>query len=445
MNRPRRTPVPKEALLLSLLSLLVPVLASAAFPGWTTEQVGVLLWLLALVPGFLLSFYRGWTGASVALAAGMAAFALAQVYIVATGSSEPGPELLLGVVVVLTSVSLGSGWLSSVFHRSLDEVEAMALTDPGTGIPNRRRAALHLERVFAAARRGVPLSVVLFDLDHFKRVNDAFGHAVGDDVLSAFADMVVDQTRTMNVTARYGGEEFISILAETDAEGARHFAGRVLKATRELELPSGPITVSAGIAQYEDGMAAPEVLVAAADQALYRAKNAGRDRVVILEPQGRRHGGAPAPVSAASVDAGEAPRGEGEVVLIVDQDADALRWLGRALKRFGYRVIEAPSPERAVALAREGDGDVDLLVTDLIMPEMSGFRLVEILSGFHDGLRVLYVSGHHADAVDWGGVPGTAWDYLSRPVSLPTLARKVRAVLEAPAAGQAPKVPATEV
>jgi len=275
--------VPPQALLLSLLSLWVPILTSALFPDWTNADVGVLVWLLALIPPFLLSYYRGWRGASVALAGGMAAFALAQVFVTLLGAAIPGPDLMMGILVVFIGVAMGSGVISSVFHRSLDAAEAMALTDPGTGLPNRRHGMVHLSRAFAAAERGEPLSVIMYDLDKFKRVNDRFGHQKGDEVLRTFADILRSNTRTMNLSARVGGEEFLTILDGGDAEEATKLAERVVTACRETPWPWGPLTVSAGIAEFEDGMASPDALVAAADQALYQAKSQGGDTVVSLD------------------------------------------------------------------------------------------------------------------------------------------------------------------
>ncbi|MDX1676141.1 MAG: GGDEF domain-containing protein, partial [Longimicrobiales bacterium] len=240
-----RPQVPPQALLLSLLSLWVPVLTSSLFPDWTNTDVGILVWLLALIPPFLLSYYKGWKGASLALAAGMAAFAVAQVLVTLIGANTPGPEIMLGILVVLIGVSMGSGVLSSLFHRSLDRAEEMALTDPGTGLPNRRHGMIHLTRAFAAAERGSKLSVVMFDLDKFKQVNDRFGHQKGDEVLQFFADILKRHTRTENLSVRFGGEEFVTILDGHGADGASIMAGRILEELREHEWPWGRTTVSA--------------------------------------------------------------------------------------------------------------------------------------------------------------------------------------------------------
>lgn len=277
---PRTGRVPPQALLLSLLSLWVPVASSSFFPEWTNEDVGLLVWLLALIPPFLLSYYRGWRGASLALAGGMAAFAAAQVVVTAVGAMLPSPEIVVGLIIVLICVSLGSGVISSLFHRSLGEAEQMALTDPGTGLANRRHGMLHLQRAFAAAERGSALTVVMFDLDQFKSVNDEFGHLIGDEALRVFAEILKRHTRHMHLSVRFGGEEFMAILDEINADGARIMAEKVLEALRHHTFSWGRLTVSAGIASYEDGMASSDILIAAADEALYLAKARGGDQVV---------------------------------------------------------------------------------------------------------------------------------------------------------------------
>ncbi len=426
--------VPPQALLLSLLSLWVPVLTSSFFPDWTNSDVGVLVWLLALIPPFLLSYYRSWKGASIALAGGMAAFALAQVLVTLLGARIPGPEVMVGILVVFIGVSLGSGVLSSVFRRSLDAAEEMALTDPGTGLPNRRHGMLHLDRAFAAAERGEPLSVIMYDLDKFKRVNDQYGHQKGDEVLRTFAGILRSNTRSMNLSARFGGEEFVTILdGESAAKGAA-IAERVLARCREIDWPWGTLTVSAGISEFEEGMASPDVLVAAADQALYRAKGRGGDTVVTLAHQGVSDD---VVVTATAKPEGGAG-GRGELVLVVDDDPAVLRTLGRGLMRRRYRVMEAADPQKALQIVRGLEEPVDLVVTDLEMPGMSGFRMVEMLLEIQPRVRALYISGYSADEVRWSGVPGRVKSFLPKPIALDTLTRAVRRILDEPDPGESP-------
>lgn len=423
-----RSGVPPQALLLSLLSLWVPVASSSLFPEWTNADVGLLIWLLALIPPFLLSYYRGWMGASLALAGGMAAFVVAQILVIVLGASIPPTELMLGLIVVLIMVSLGSGVLASVFHRSLGAAEQMALTDPGTGLPNRRHGMLHLQRAFAAAERGTALSVVMFDLDEFKSVNDRFGHHTGDEVLRVFGDILQRHTRAMHLSARFGGEEFVAILDGIDAAGATVMAGRVLDSLRAHDFGWGRLTVSAGISEYEDGMASPDVLIAAADQALYRAKGRGRNCVVVLARQGSDDS-AVLPLA----ELGGTRDGNGELVLIVDDDPAVLRTLSRSLLRRRYQPIEASDPLRALQIVRGLGEPLDLVITDLVMPEMSGFRLVEMLLEVQPDLRALYISGYSSDEVRWSGVPGELKSFLPKPISLDALTSSVAAILAAPA------------
>jgi diguanylate cyclase (GGDEF)-like protein len=161
-------------------------------------------------------------------------------------------------------------------------VERQALVDGLTGLANRRAAAdaLHAEAA-RAERLETPLSVVLADLDGFKDVNDAHGHAVGDTVLRVFADVLRETLRESDVAGRWGGEEFLLLLPGADEEGAAQLAERVRVALAARDIPGVAglrVTASFGVAEYA-GETNTEQLVAAADGALYTAKRAGKNRV----------------------------------------------------------------------------------------------------------------------------------------------------------------------
>lgn len=271
-------PIPLRALLLSFAALFVPILAAVFFPDLAAEDTGLLIWLTALVPAFLLTYYRGWSGASLALAMGMAALALTQVALLLAGIKVSNWSLLAGTVVVYIATSLGIGWLTELLHAQRRIAERMALTDALTGMPNRRHSVVFVEAAFAAARRGIPLTVVLFDIDKFKIFNDNRGHLAGDKALRKLASILITSTRQMNLTARWGGEEFLSMLSDTPLEGGLIFAERVLSEVHSA-FPEGDLTVSAGIARFLKGMDSPARLLAAADQAMYAAKAAGGDCV----------------------------------------------------------------------------------------------------------------------------------------------------------------------
>jgi diguanylate cyclase (GGDEF)-like protein len=157
--------------------------------------------------------------------------------------------------------------------RMHEEIIGLSLTDPLTGLPNRRHLEIFLEKEFAAAQRGRTLSVILFDVDNFKIYNDAAGHQAGDQALRAFADVLRRETRAMNLAARYGGDEFITILADVDRALAHKQAERVAAAVaRHPLLRNANIRASAGVASYELHMNSADDLIRAADADMYARK-----------------------------------------------------------------------------------------------------------------------------------------------------------------------------
>lgn len=193
------------------------------------------------------------------------------------GSREPGHFGSRDIAVVERLASQASVALENArLHQSL---QALSLTDPLTGLPNRRHMQIHLEREVAAARRGRELVLVIFDLDNFKVFNDSQGHLAGDDALRAFAQILADENRAMNLVARYGGDEFISILSESRLDGAQLYLARVRsRMDRDPILGPGGITVSCGLARFDaQSMRTGPDLIQAADDHLYSFKSA-RDR-----------------------------------------------------------------------------------------------------------------------------------------------------------------------
>lgn len=165
--------------------------------------------------------------------------------------------------------------------RLHEQIIALSLTDPLTGLPNRRHLEIFLDKEFAAAKRGRMLAAILFDLDNFKMYNDAAGHQAGDEALHAFGEILLAQTRAMNLAARYGGDEFITVLAEVDRAGALKHAERIAEAVEAHPLLSvAGIRASAGVATYDPRMNIPADLIRAADSDLYARKAIRRVIVV---------------------------------------------------------------------------------------------------------------------------------------------------------------------
>ncbi|HWP35910.1 MAG TPA: diguanylate cyclase, partial [Gemmatimonadales bacterium] len=295
---------------------------------------------------------------------------------------------------------------------------------------HRRHAETVLTTQFAGAVRGRALAVVLFDLDHFKQVNDKHGHEAGDEALQVFARVLTRTTRRMDLSARFGGEEFISILADARMEEAIVFAERVRRELAQHQFSFGTVTVSAGVASYQDGMGSWELLIAAADRGLYAAKAAGRNRVMAADRMGPplkppAPTRAPVPAAATAKEAGA----RGESVLVVDDDLDAARAVVRVLERAGYRVEQSDDPIDVIR-RYEGGERPHVLITDVMMPEMSGLTLVDHLIGLDPTIRVVYMSGYVQRPVSWAGFPGRIVAFLEKPAEIHDVLSTVRSVLD---------------
>jgi diguanylate cyclase (GGDEF)-like protein len=168
-------------------------------------------------------------------------------------------------------------------ERQKAQLQAAAFTDALTGLMNRRAFDLGIEAAFADAdRAGAGRALALLDIDHFKALNDGYGHQHGDAALRLLGAAFAETCRANETVARYGGEEFVFSIDDAEAQGALAFAARMHGAAASLELESGPLTVSIGICLRPHGSALGyEQALAHADAALYAAKAQGRNRTVL--------------------------------------------------------------------------------------------------------------------------------------------------------------------
>ena len=167
-------------------------------------------------------------------------------------------------------------WVLSKLQTQYARVERLARTDPLTGLLNRRSLETKL------ARTGAVCSVVMFDVDFFKHVNDLHGHGFGDEVLREIAFTLSNHAPTASSLARWGGEEFILLLPSTDAQEARACAVRLCEAVRKARPGGIDVTLSAGVAQCKDAEST-ERMLERADEALYRVKESGRNRATVMD------------------------------------------------------------------------------------------------------------------------------------------------------------------
>jgi diguanylate cyclase (GGDEF)-like protein len=176
---------------------------------------------------------------------------------------------------------------SAELSAANERLQGQALSDALTGLPNRRFAMERLEQEWALTKRGErTLSCLMVDVDHFKSINDRFGHQVGDEALKLVADTLRRAARTQDVVCRYGGEEFLVICPDTDARAAVQCAERLRTyvAAQGLRLQDGgehKMTVSVGVAEKSETINTLESLLIRADDNLYAAKGAGRNRTVV--------------------------------------------------------------------------------------------------------------------------------------------------------------------
>jgi diguanylate cyclase (GGDEF)-like protein len=200
-----------------------------------------------------------------------------------------GAALAILFWFLVAAVVLAWG-LARTLTRLHERVAAQALTDPLTGLRNRRYMAEMLDReVSRTLRFGHELSLIILDVDDFKRINDRQGHLQGDIVLEAVADLVRDATRTIDVGARYGGDELALILVETGSDGAATVGERLREQARDTEVPlrdggTMGVTISVGVATIPDSAYDLESLVDGADRALLRAKRSGKNQIRVAPP-----------------------------------------------------------------------------------------------------------------------------------------------------------------
>jgi diguanylate cyclase (GGDEF)-like protein len=172
-------------------------------------------------------------------------------------------------------------------HKLLE----MNQKDGLTGIYNRRFLETRLCEEFDRHKRyGRPLSLIMLDIDHFKKVNDRYGHQFGDEVLKAVSSKIFDMTRKTDFVTRYGGEEFCCLLPETPGDAAMVLAERFRKEVMEMQLVCNAdpvkVTISLGVCDLDEEAEGPEELIKKADDALYEAKEAGRNRVAVHRATG---------------------------------------------------------------------------------------------------------------------------------------------------------------
>lgn len=286
--------------------------------------------------------------------------------------------------------------------------------DPLTGLLNRASLRVAFGLAQARAQRAKePVSIGIIDMDHFKSINDTYGHAAGDEALRSAAGVISKSLRQADIFARVGGEEFVAVFADADRQGARAALEKALGEVRDLVLQAGDgrsfqVRFSAGVADVRPGAELEEALESA-DRLLYKAKAAGRNRVTAVDDE----------VAVAT-----------RKILIADDDPLVTTVVTQRLGNDGFEVIHYPDGE--AALAGSDDPSVELFLLDVQMPNMDGFQLLERLrkkpSLAKKPVMMLTSLGNEADVVR--GLELGADDYVTKPFSPVELAARVRRLLK---------------
>lgn len=280
--------------------ILSGVCAAVAYAWWTgdTRRSGLFMAILSsfgavvvaglvgapglfwLYPCLITSFFL--TPPRVAVAINVISVAL----MVGLGDAFSSLEQMGSFVSTVLVVSACAFVFASRNEDQRRRLEHLATLDPLTGVKNRRAMDQELEIAQAhAARTGISCALILLDIDHFKKINDEYGHSVGDAVLVKLVNVLLKNTRKSDQLFRYGGEEFVLLMPGSDGGGLKTVVGNLQQLLRNhVKHPGGSITASFGIAELDWGETV-DCWLARADDALYQAKEAGRDRAVFAEPR----------------------------------------------------------------------------------------------------------------------------------------------------------------
>ncbi len=274
------SPQALRASCISFTAIAVAVSGAALSPHASHHET--LLWILAVIPAFLLAYHRGWQGIATILAAVMAGLAAVQAGGAYLGVDMAATGPVLRILLVAVGTTAGVGIMAELLQRSRVRAERLELTDQVTGLPNDKHGAQVLERDFAGALRGRPLTLVVFQIDDITRYQLRHGRRSTDAVRRTFASILRKKTRRMNFSGRHN-TGFFTIFSSGGADDAAIFAKAVQVDFAAATGPTDPLSASAGIASWDPNMALSGDLLRAADMALFQAQQNGLGSIRVHE------------------------------------------------------------------------------------------------------------------------------------------------------------------
>ncbi len=306
-----------------------------------------------------------------------------------------------------------------------DLIDCAVLLDELTGAYNRKFLNLEIEReIYEYTRSNVSFTIAMLDLDHFKNVNDTYGHAVGDEVLKKFVSYINEQKRQSDYLIRYGGEEFVLLLPRSKAKDGEKVVKRLLSGfSKEVFNSHGhsfSVTFSAGVVEVEGHDKCVSHWMKLADDALYEAKRTGRNKVLISDSDNSKNLPASKPVHIAIIDDDEVVRelvGDHFANLVIDTyDIDVCRF------HSGSEFLNSPWSQQ--------QGQY-LIILDVMMPELDGFEVLQaIRCQFPESqFTVLMLTGRKSEKDIVRALELGADDYLTKPFGMGELEARVKRLL----------------
>jgi len=298
----------------------------------------------------------------------------------------------------------------------LDQLRQQVGLDSMTQLYNHERfMEILYQEISRAARYKTPLSIIMADVDHFKSINDFFGHQAGDHALKCVSAQLRKLLRDSDHIARYGGEEFAIILPMTPLKDTLLTAERLRKSIESLKIiydeRSISVTMSFGIASFEkDRDIDVAGFIKMADEALYDAKNTGRNKCCSYKHQN------PSQVPSLTV-------------LVIDDEEVVLVTVAKMLERLGYSVMAAKSGREAVDFLHQNQNKIDMVIMDMVMPDMNPDRILSAIQNRHKGTKVLLSSGYSLSGEANGNLLNRTDGFLQKPYQLAELSRIVQATL----------------
>ncbi len=313
---------------------------------------------------------------------------------------------------------LSSELLNQVHSQAccLDQLRQQVGLDSMTQLYNHERfMEILYQEISRAARYKTPLSIIMADVDHFKSINDFFGHQAGDHALKCVSAQLKKLLRDSDHIARYGGEEFAIILPMTPLKDTLLTAERLRKSIESQKIiydeRSISVTMSFGIASFENNREIDvEGFIKMADEALYDAKNTGRNKCCPYKNQN--------PNQAPSL-----------TVLVIDDEEVVLVTVTKMLERLGYDVMAAKSGREAVDFLHHNQNKIDMVIMDMVMPDINPDQILSAIRDRHTGTKVLLSSGYSLSGEGNGNLLNKTDGFLQKPYQLAELSRIVQATL----------------